>query len=69
QQGAWHTTTANLWGGLALDRFSAKFEATPVAGITKAALAAATASVDWRKVERLKTTDAGGAPNQTTFFG
>ncbi len=69
QQGAWHTTTANLWGGLALDRFSAKFEATPVAGITKAALAAATASVDWRKVERLKTTDASGAPNQTTFFG
>ncbi|OYY36702.1 MAG: alpha-2-macroglobulin [Polaromonas sp. 39-63-25] len=69
QQGAWHTTTANLWGGLALDRFSAKFEATPVAGITKAALAAATASVDWRKVERIKTTDASGAPNQTTFFG
>ncbi|MDO9259903.1 MAG: MG2 domain-containing protein [Polaromonas sp.] len=69
QQGAWRTTTANLWGGLALDRFSAKFEATPVAGITKAALAAATASVDWRKVERLKTTDASGAPNQTTFFG
>lgn len=69
QQGAWHTTTANLWGGLALDRFSAKFEATPVAGITKAALAAATASVDWRKVERIKTTDASGAPNQATFFG
>ncbi|MDO8374930.1 MAG: alpha-2-macroglobulin family protein, partial [Polaromonas sp.] len=69
QQGAWRTTTANLWGGLALDRFSAKFEATPVAGITKAALAAATASVDWRKVERIKTTDASGAPNQTTFFG
>ncbi len=27
QNGAWHTTTANLWGGLALDKFSAKFEA------------------------------------------
>ncbi|MDB5964144.1 MAG: alpha-2-macroglobulin [Polaromonas sp.] len=72
QKGAWHTTTANLWGGLALDRFSAKFEATPVAGVTKATLAAAAASVasvDWGKVERIKTTDAGGAPNQTTFFG
>ncbi|MDP3828502.1 MAG: alpha-2-macroglobulin, partial [Polaromonas sp.] len=69
QKGAWHTTTANLWGGLALDRFSAKFEATPVAGITKAALAAASASVDWRKVERIRTTDASGAPNQTTLFG
>ncbi|MGB4116012.1 MAG: MG2 domain-containing protein [Polaromonas sp.] len=69
QKGAWHTTTANLWGGLALDKFSAKFEATPVAGVTKAALAAATAQVDWAKVDRVKTTDAGGAPNQTTMFG
>ncbi len=69
QKGAWHTTTANLWGGLALDKFSARFEATPVAGVTKAALAAATAQVDWAKVGRVKTTDAGGAPNQTTMFG
>ncbi len=69
QKGAWHTTTANLWGGLALDKFSAKFEATPVAGITKAALAAASASVDWRKVERTRTTDTSGAPNQASFFG
>ncbi len=69
QKGAWHTTTANLWGGLALDKFSAKFEATPVAGVTKAALAAATASVDWAKVERIKTTDVSGAAHQSTFFG
>ena len=69
QKGAWHTTTANLWGGLALDKFSTKFEATSVAGVTKAALAAATAQVDWAKVDRVKTTDAGGAPNQTTMFG
>ena len=72
QKGAWLTTTANLWGGLALDKFSAKFEATPVAGMTKATLAAAsasTASVDWGKVERVKTTDAAGAPPQTSFFG
>ena len=72
QKGAWHTTTANLWGGLALDKFSAKFEAAPVAGVTKATLAsaaAAAASVDWSKVDRVKATDAAGAPNQTTFFG
>ena len=69
QKGAWHTTTANLWGGLALDKFSAKFEATQVAGITKAALAAATAQVDWAKVDRIKSTDTGGAPNQTAMFG
>ncbi|MDO8770584.1 MAG: MG2 domain-containing protein [Burkholderiaceae bacterium] len=69
QNGAWHTTTANLWGGLALERFSARFEATPVAGTTKAVTSTGATSVDWSKVERVKTTDAAGAPNQTTWFG
>ena len=72
QKGAWHTTTANLWGGLALDRFSAKFEATPVAGVTRATLASAAsaaASVDWAKVTRIQPTDTLGAPNQASFFG
>ena len=36
QRGAWATTTANLWGGLALAKFSAKFESTPVTGTTRA---------------------------------
>ena len=39
KRGAWLTTTANLWGSLALDKFSAKFESTPVAGRTSASLA------------------------------
>ncbi|OYT91209.1 MAG: alpha-2-macroglobulin [Burkholderiales bacterium PBB3] len=77
QNGAWHTTTANLWGGLALEKFSAKFEAVPVAGTTKASMKSlenaaggvGTASVDWSKVERIKTTDASGAAHQTTMFG
>jgi len=69
QGGAWHTTTANLWGGLALEKFSAKFEATPVSGTTKASLGGASASVDWSKVERIKTQDASGAAHQTTWFG
>src|SRR6185436_6000591 len=69
QRGAWHTTTANLWGGLALEKFSAKFESIPVAGVTRATLASATASVDWGKVDRVKTTDATGAANQNTWFG
>jgi alpha-2-macroglobulin len=69
QNGAWHTTTANLWGGLALEKFSAKFEAVPVAGSTKAAMSTGAASVDWSKVERVKTTDATGAAHQTTWFG
>ncbi len=69
QGGAWHTTTANLWGGLALEKFSARFEATPVAGTTRAAMGGNSASVDWAKVERVKTTDATGAAHQTTWFG
>ena len=72
QKGAWHTTTANLWGGLALDKFSAKFEAVPVVGLTTASLAGASAkvaSVDWGKVERIKAADAAGEAHQTTFFG
>ncbi len=69
QNGAWHTTTANLWGGLALEKFSARFEAVPVAGSTRAALGAATASVDWAKVERQQAAGDAGAAHQTTWFG
>jgi uncharacterized protein YfaS (alpha-2-macroglobulin family) len=39
KRGAWLTTTANLWGSLALDKFSKKFESTPIAGRTSASLA------------------------------
>jgi alpha-2-macroglobulin len=38
--GTWLTTTANLWGSLALDQFSARFESQPVTGRTMAALEA-----------------------------
>lgn len=69
QRGAWLTTTANLWGGLALEKFSAKFEAVTVAGATRANLGANSAAVEWSKVERVKPTDATGAPHQGTLFG
>ncbi len=52
KNGAWHTTTANLWGGLALEKFSAKFEAAAVNGSTKANLGTATAAVEWKTPER-----------------
>ena len=49
--GAWLTTTANLWGSLALDKFSARFESTKVEGKTVATLAGGAAgitrSIDW----------------------
>ena len=49
KSGAWLTTTANLWGSLALDKFTAKFESVKLSGITKANLGDKTGSVDWGK--------------------
>jgi alpha-2-macroglobulin len=69
QRGAWHTTTANLWGGLALEKFSAAFESVPVAGFTAANMGAGKAAVDWSRVERIKATDAEGEKHQGTWFG
>ncbi len=50
QRGAWHTTTANLWGSLAVERFSAAFEKEPVRGKTTARFASPTGptlEADW----------------------
>ncbi len=41
QGGAWATTTANVWGVLALEKFSARFESTPVTGRTEFSIAGA----------------------------
>jgi len=49
RQGHWDTTTANAWGILAMDKFSAQYEKTPVGGITSAALNGKTRSIDWQK--------------------
>jgi uncharacterized protein YfaS (alpha-2-macroglobulin family) len=40
QRGRWNTTVANAWGIVAVDKFSAAFESTPVTGTTTATLAA-----------------------------
>ncbi len=55
QRGAWATTTANLWGGLALEKFSRRFEAVAVSGSTRASMGPATAAVDWSKPAREAT--------------
>jgi len=47
QRAAWLTTTANLWGVLALNKFAARFESQPVAGRTVATLGPASATHDW----------------------
>ncbi len=48
RQGAWATTTANLWGVLALERFSARFEAVPVSGRSTLAAGGQSRAVDWK---------------------
>ena len=66
QGGTWRTTTANLWGSLALQQFSRQHEAEPVAGVTTARLGQASEQIDWRNVQRLKA----GEPSQNgRFFG
>jgi uncharacterized protein YfaS (alpha-2-macroglobulin family) len=45
--GAWLTTTANLWGSLALDKFGARFESARIEGRSVATLGAATQALDW----------------------
>ena len=61
--GAWDTTAANLWGGLALEQFSKTRESEPVSGATQAVLGDARAQVDWTKVTRLKAGDLAAAPS------
>ncbi|HEX7439137.1 MAG TPA: alpha-2-macroglobulin family protein, partial [Caldimonas sp.] len=45
--GAWLTTTANLWGSLALDKFAARFESAKIGGRTTATTGDKPAAVDW----------------------
>ncbi|WP_199541944.1 alpha-2-macroglobulin family protein [Paraburkholderia kururiensis] len=47
KNGAWQTTTANLWGLLAVQRFSRAFESVPVTGQTRLQLGATTKTIAW----------------------
>jgi uncharacterized protein YfaS (alpha-2-macroglobulin family) len=69
QRGAWPTTTANLWGSLALQQFARTFESQPVRGITRATLGKETGMVDWGKVSQVTATSASGAMHAASFIG
>jgi uncharacterized protein YfaS (alpha-2-macroglobulin family) len=47
QSGRWNTTVANAWGVLAMEKFSAAFESTPVTGTTDIRYANKTTQVGW----------------------
>ncbi|MEO7774108.1 MAG: MG2 domain-containing protein [Steroidobacteraceae bacterium] len=48
RRGHWDTTTANAWGTLAMEKFSAAFESVPVTGNTSVRLGAPAGSFPWR---------------------
>ncbi|MGZ8243395.1 alpha-2-macroglobulin family protein [Methylomagnum sp.] len=52
QMGRWNITTANAWGVLALEKFSAAFESVPVTGQTQATLAGTTRGFAWQADSR-----------------
>ena len=49
QRGAWRTTTANLWGVLALQKFAARFESVRPAGRSVATLGGKSLGLDWAR--------------------
>ena len=57
QRGHWNTTVANAWGVLAMDKFSAAFESTPVTGTTSATLGAERDVHVWTADDRAKLFD------------
>jgi len=50
QRGHWNTTLANAWGVLAMEKFSAAFESTPVTGRTAIAYGPQSRSLEWKPV-------------------
>ena len=55
QRGRWNTTVANAWGTLALAKYAARFEATPVAGTTTATLGEAKFAHAWKGDDGART--------------
>jgi uncharacterized protein YfaS (alpha-2-macroglobulin family) len=51
QFGHWNTTVANAWGVLAMEKFSAKFEATEITGATSTHFGATERITEWPRPE------------------
>lgn len=60
RNGAWRTTTANLMGSLALEKFARHFEQTPVSGVAQIGLASdpQTYVFDWNAIQNGSKTDS-----------
>ncbi len=69
QRGAWQTTTANLWGSLALREFVRQFESEPVSGQTRITLGDRHASIDWSRVATRTAASASGSLHSGRTLG
>ena len=70
QLGHWGTTTANLWGTLATQKFGARLESAPVSGSSRAALGASQITLDWARSPNPQATlpwPAANAPSTLTL--
>jgi uncharacterized protein YfaS (alpha-2-macroglobulin family) len=67
QRGRWNITTANAWGVLALEKFSAAFESVPVTGKTEAILAEEAQSLAWQPETRSGSLDFAWPEGQATL--
>lgn len=61
KSGAWATTTANLWAGLALRQFSSTYERDPVSGETTAMLNASTQTLHWDALQQASSPSKAAA--------
>jgi alpha-2-macroglobulin len=71
RRGAWGTTTANLYGTLAVERFSRVFEREPVTGVTKLALGDVSRTVSWSEPPATASTATAAtrsAPARSTLL-
>ncbi len=56
-RGHWNTTVANAWGVLAMKKFSAQFESTPVAGATVVRYGEQRQALSWPRPQSAAITD------------
>ncbi|MGH8513022.1 MAG: alpha-2-macroglobulin family protein, partial [Gammaproteobacteria bacterium] len=65
--GRWNTTVANAWGVLAMEKFSAAFEAVPITGATSARFGQETKSIDWGQDVRTGELEFGWGDGPTAL--
>ncbi|MGH8535835.1 MAG: alpha-2-macroglobulin family protein [Gammaproteobacteria bacterium] len=66
-EGRWNTTVANAWGVLAMEKFSAAFEAVPVTGATSARFGPETKSIAWTQDIRTGELEFGWGDGPTAL--